>query len=161
MPHFYSIAESISAGCVTVLVVTEQDDADRIISLLPLNLTIKENARMTDCSVPASSSASSLSPSDDSQESPDLSELKIAWQYGKYLKDETNPVVGNSFNQGTIVFNFKIWNDIAYRVHRKQIDDNDEGRTSRGEVKVLLFIRFIWQIECGSFASLSTCYSIP
>ena len=83
----YSIAESISTGCITLLVVHDAFDSSRILSSLPYNLSIKD----VDCS---------QSVEEIPQAPPEVlvteptTELKIAWQYEKYLNNDTNPIIG-------------------------------------------------------------------
>jgi elongator complex protein 4 len=80
----YSIAESICTNCKTILLVATLEDAERILSSLPFNLTLRHQDKEYNSELPSNSINPDNSDSANDTDSP-KSELKIAWQYEKYL----------------------------------------------------------------------------
>jgi hypothetical protein len=92
----YSIAESISSNCQTIIITSTMQDAERILSSIPFNLTLRHQAKDSDSDSSIRSvnednnnnnNNNSSSTSNDSSNDIDsqVNSLKIAWQYGKYL----------------------------------------------------------------------------
>jgi hypothetical protein len=103
----YELAESISLGFETIILSIDHQACTEVTKYIPYNLHIDDdksgptgdtqkpatNSPLASTTNPAASSANS---SHNSSKTGEQHDLNIAWQYQKYLKDETNPLLHNN-----------------------------------------------------------------